>query len=111
MYQTKKILREKIADQLKAEWPVNVEDIELVTTPDEKLGDLALSLAFPLARKLKTNPRVIAARAVELLSGLEGVNRIEVAGGGYINLFLDRQSFFDQKFRNLIPSLSRYFMN
>lgn len=104
MYQTKKILREKIADRLKAEWPVNVEDIELVTTPDEKLGDLALSLAFPLARKLKTNPRVIAARAVELLSGLEGVNRIEVAGGGYINLFLDRQSFFDQKFRNLNKS-------
>ncbi len=104
MYQTKKILREKIADRLKAEWPVTAEDIELVTTPDEKLGDLALSLAFPLARKLKTNPRVIAARAVELLSGLEGVNRIEVAGGGYINLFLDRQSFFDQKFRNLNKS-------
>ncbi|NMC64635.1 MAG: arginine--tRNA ligase [Acidobacteria bacterium] len=104
MYQTKKILREKIADRLKADWPVNVEDIELVTTPDEKLGDLALSLAFPLARKLKTNPRVIAARAVELLSGLEGVNRIEVAGGGYINLYLDRQSYFDQKFRNLNKS-------
>jgi len=104
MYQTKKMLSEKIADRLKAEWPVTAEDIELVSTPDEKLGDLALSLAFPLARKLKTNPRVIAARAVELLSGLEGVNRIEVAGGGYINLFLDRQSFFDQKFRNLNKS-------
>ena len=101
MYQTKKILREKIEDRLKLEWPVTAEDIELTSTPDEKLGDLALSLAFPLARKLRTNPRTIAARAVELLSGLEGVERIEVAGGGYINLFLDRQSFFDQKFKNL----------
>jgi len=104
MYQTKKILSEKIADRLKSEWPVTAGDIELVSTPDEKLGDLALSLPFPLARKLRTSPRAIAARAVELLSGLEGVNRIEVAGGGYVNLFLDRQSFFDQKFRNLNKS-------
>jgi arginyl-tRNA synthetase len=104
MYQTKKILSEKIADRLKSEWPVTAGDIELVSTPDEKLGDLALSLPFPLARKLRTSPRAIAARAVELLSELEGVNRIEVAGGGYVNLFLDRQSFFDQKFRNLNKS-------
>ncbi|HPU93445.1 MAG TPA: arginine--tRNA ligase, partial [Candidatus Saccharicenans sp.] len=101
MYQTKKKLREKIAERLKSEWPVNLDDIELVPTPDEKFGDLALSLAFPLAKKLKTNPRAIASRAVELLSGLEGVERIDIAGAGYINLYLDRQSFFEQKFRNL----------
>jgi arginyl-tRNA synthetase len=101
MYQTKKKLREKIAERLKGEWPVNLDDIELVPTPDEKFGDLALSLAFPLAKKLKTNPRAIASRAVELLSGLEGVERIDIAGAGYINLYLDRQSFFEQKFRNL----------
>ncbi|MDD8020322.1 MAG: arginine--tRNA ligase [Acidobacteriota bacterium] len=104
MYKTKKILRDKIADRLKAEWPVTTDEIDLVSTPDEKLGDLALSLAFPLARKLKTNPRVIATRAAELLAGLEGVEKIEVAGGGYINIFLDRQNFFDQKFRNLNKS-------
>ena len=101
MYQTKKKLREEIAERLKGEWPVNLDDIELVPTPDEKFGDLALSLAFPLAKKLKTNPRAIASRAVELLSGLEGVERIDIAGAGYINLYLDRQSFFEQKFRNL----------
>jgi len=104
MYQTKKKLREKIADRLKSEWPINPNDIELAPTPDEKLGDLALSLAFPLAKKLKTNPRTIASRAVELLTGLEGVERIEIAGAGYINLYLDRQSFFEQKFKNLNKS-------
>ncbi len=97
MFRTKKELKEKILARLSQEFPVTSAELELTPTPDQKLGDLALSIAFPLARKLKTSPRTIALRAAELLSGIEGLDRVETAGAGYINLHLDREKFFREK--------------
>lgn len=97
MFRTKKELKEEITARLSTEFPLTAAELELTSTPDQKLGDLALSIAFPLAKKLKTSPRTIAARAAELLSGIEGLSRVEVAGAGYINLYLDREKFFRKK--------------
>ncbi|MCX8160091.1 MAG: arginine--tRNA ligase [Candidatus Saccharicenans sp.] len=101
MFRTKKKLKEKILARLSPEFPVTAAELELTPTPDQKLGDLALSIAFPLAKKLKTSPRTIATRAAELLSGIEGLSRVEVAGAGYINLYLDRDKFFREKLAGL----------
>src|SRR5437667_8845360 len=61
--------------------------------PRLELGDLALTAPFDLARALRQNPREIAARLAGELSRASGVRRAEVAGGGYVNLFLDRAAF------------------
>ncbi|MGC8745516.1 MAG: arginine--tRNA ligase, partial [Candidatus Saccharicenans sp.] len=104
MLKTKKELKEKIFKRLSPEFPLAAEEVELTATPDPSLGDLALSIAFPLAKKLKTSPRMIARQAVELLSKLEGVEKVELAGAGYINLYLDRKNFFKEKFSRLKKS-------
>lgn len=62
-------------------------------TPKVDLGDLALSIAFELGKKLGRKPRDIASELSPLLSTLPGVARADVAGGGFINLFLDRNAF------------------
>jgi arginyl-tRNA synthetase len=61
--------------------------------PRLELGDLALTAPFDLARSLRRNPREVAARLAKELSDAPGVRRAEVAGGGYVNLFLDRPAF------------------
>ncbi len=61
--------------------------------PRIELGDLALTAPFDLARSLKRKPREIAETLAKDLNGLPGVKRAEVAGGGYVNLFLDRAAF------------------
>jgi len=53
-------------------------------------GELALPVAFQLARQLRRPPRSIAEEIVRELPPLECVAAVEVAGGGYINLRLDR---------------------
>jgi arginyl-tRNA synthetase len=53
-------------------------------------GEFALPVAFQLARQLKKAPRVIADELVAELPAIAGVQSLEVAGGGYINLRLDR---------------------
>ena len=53
-------------------------------------GEFALPVAFQLARQLKKAPRAIAAELAAELPSIDGVQSLEVAGGGYINLRLDR---------------------
>ena len=58
--------------------------------PRRALGDLAVPLAFELARRLRKAPRVIAQEIVAALGTVEGFARIEAAPNGYVNFFLDR---------------------
>ena len=52
-------------------------------------GDLASNIALALAGRLRRSPREIAGDLKERLNGLEGVERIDVAGPGFLNFFLD----------------------
>ena len=61
--------------------------------PRRALGDLAVPLAFELARRLRRAPRLIAQEVAAALGAVEGVARVEAAPNGYINFFLDRPAF------------------
>ena len=56
-------------------------------------GELAIPVAFHLARQLKQPPKTIAAQIVSELGQIEGVSAFEVAGNGYINVRLDRGAY------------------
>ena len=56
-------------------------------------GELAMPVAFHLARQLKRAPVSIAREIVENIGPLEGVSALEVAGNGYINVRLDRGAY------------------
>ena len=68
-----------------------------------EMGDLATTVAFDLARTLRKSPREIAQRLAGELSSAPTVRRVEVAGAGYLNLFLSRGPLF----RALHDSLHR----
>ncbi len=74
---------------------LQVPDVEVTVEfpPSPDLGDLALPTALPLARRLGRNPRDIAAQIAAALEGIPGLARTEIAGPGYLNLFLDRAAF------------------
>jgi arginyl-tRNA synthetase len=72
---------------------IELEDVSFQFPPRVELGDLALTAPFDLARSLRRRPREIADRLAQELAAAPGVRRAEVAGGGYVNLFLDRGRF------------------
>jgi arginyl-tRNA synthetase len=51
-------------------------------------GDYATSVALQLARALKQNPRELATRLVAALAPSPWIERAEVAGAGFVNIFL-----------------------
>jgi arginyl-tRNA synthetase len=71
-------------------------DVEVTTERPPRLvmGEVASPVCFELAKRLKKPPRALAQEIANSLKPIEGVARVEVAGGGYLNLFLDRVAFF-----------------
>jgi len=67
-----------------------IADMSLETPPRRALGDVAVPVAFALARRLRKAPRAIAQELAGALGPIAGVTRVEAAPNGYLNLFLDR---------------------
>src|SRR5258706_2856882 len=67
-----------------------IADMALEMPPRRALGDIAVPIAFALARRLRKAPRAIAQELAGALDAIEGVPRVEAAPNGYLNLFLDR---------------------
>jgi arginyl-tRNA synthetase len=61
--------------------------------PNRALGDLAVTVAFQLARTLRKAPRAIAQELAGALGGVPGVARVVAAPNGYLNLYLDRRRY------------------
>jgi arginyl-tRNA synthetase len=72
--------------------------------PNRALGDLAVAVAFQLARALRKAPRAIAQELVQAVGALPGVNRIEAAANGYLNFYLDRAAFFVPRVRGEVAA-------
>ncbi len=77
---------------LNEKYDVSLPQLAVEQPPNLALGELALPVAFELAKRLRKAPRVIADElAGALVEKLpEGVARVEVAGAGYLNIHLDR---------------------
>jgi len=58
--------------------------------PKIEFGEFALPIAFELARKLRKAPRKIAEEIVAGIGAIPGFEKFEVAGGGYINVRVNR---------------------
>src|SRR6476646_2884524 len=93
-------VQQKLKDQIRAGaselFAVTLDQPNSEIPPKPELGDLAFPLAFELAKLIKQAtgdkvvPRTIAEKLKVRLEELAEVARVEIAGPGYINVFLDR---------------------
>ena len=68
-------------------------NITIQYPPTRPLGDLAITVAFELARTLRKSPQAIAEEIVEALGHIEGVAKAEATKNGYVNIYLDRAHY------------------
>lgn len=68
-------------------------DIVIEMPKDKKNGDYATNVAMQLTKILKQNPRLIAEKIVATIDQARGgIRKIEIAGPGFINFFMDHTS-------------------
>jgi arginyl-tRNA synthetase len=71
------------------------QDVAIVTEkpPRIEMGEAATPVCFELAKRLKRAPRQIAQEIAAQLPPIDGVERVEIAGGGYVNFYFSRAAF------------------
>src|SRR5437868_11312610 len=83
-------LKDVLRATIRSQWNIEPPDVILNQTPKIEMGELATPIAFELARLLKRSPRTLAEELIIRSGKIDGVERVEPAGAGYINFFLDR---------------------
>ena len=92
-------MRERVRSAISLLFDIDLHEIPVEVPPRTELGDLAFPVAFELAKRLKAatgqkqNPRDIASQLTVEMGKVEGVARADVAGAGYLNVYLDRAEF------------------
>jgi arginyl-tRNA synthetase len=99
LLQIQTLLRENLADLSNRMFGVLPDNMVVEIPPKTQFGDLAFPIAFELAKKLKQttgekkNPREIAETLKAELERQTFVQRVDVAGAGYLNVFVNRAAF------------------
>ena len=93
-------LLEGVLDDLVADGklPADLDRANVTLEPpkDPAHGDLATNAAMVLAKGAKTNPRALAELIGRKLEGLPPVMSVEIAGPGFINLWLHADAWRDE---------------
>ncbi|MDD1628159.1 MAG: arginine--tRNA ligase [Methylococcaceae bacterium] len=82
-------------ETLKAEGILGLEiipNISIERTRDAQHGDFASNLALMLAKPAKANPRELAIKIIAALPRHAAVMKVELAGPGFINFFINPNS-------------------
>jgi arginyl-tRNA synthetase len=94
------VVRERLGRALEEAFQIPAAErpaIVIETPPRRAFGDLAVPVAFELARRLRQAPRAIAQTLANTLGPIDGVARVEAAPNGYLNLFLSRAAFLTRR--------------
>lgn len=100
-------VRQIIAESLKRLYPEIATTVELEIPRHENHGDLSCPVAMELAKFLKRAPRKIAEEIVDSLNR-DILSKVEVAGAGFINLWLSRDFIFS-KLSELLRQEEKFF--
>ena len=96
-----------ITDTVRRLYPdLEIPAFNVEVPPNRALGDLAVTVAFQLARPLRKAPKVIAQELAAALGALDGIARIVVAPNGYLNLYFDRPAFLRPRVRGDVKALA-----
>jgi arginyl-tRNA synthetase len=90
--------RDTLAHALKKAFPeIQIDELSLSKPPKVDFGQLASSLCFELAKKLKQKPIAIAEQLVNAAreSSISLIEKVAAAGGGYVNFHADFAKFSD----------------
>jgi len=87
-------LREALERHIQEKYGLELA-IALERPPKIEMGESASPVCFELAKRLKRAPRQIAQEIANSFGKVEGIARVEVAGGGYLNAYFDRAAFWE----------------
>ena len=94
-------LEKALLQRISEKYDIRYDSVNFSIPPKIELGELAVPIAFDLARKVRRPPIEIAKELASDAGGIPGIWKADVAGKGYINFHLDRGAFADALARSI----------
>ena len=98
-------LAQRVRECLREKYGLELDKVVIEQPPKVELGEYALPLSFELAKKLRKAPRKIAEEIVSGIGPVEGFEKLEVAGAGYINASVNRGALASAVGRDEAPAI------
>lgn len=87
-HQIKQLFKQALQDEIE----LTLDEIQIDIPKDNKNGDYSSNLAMRLAKTLKQNPRQLAEKIKQSLDNEALIEKVDVAGPGFINLWIKKTS-------------------
>ena len=107
-----KEIKNLIKDALK-NLTIEVSDIVLEHPEDLKNGDYSTNVALAIAKSIERNPKELAEKIVVEINRLnvdKNIEKVEVAGNGFINFYLSRK-FFTKSIEEILNKVENFGKN
>jgi arginyl-tRNA synthetase len=92
---------------------IEVSDIVIEHPADSKMGDYSTNVALTIAKGVQKNPKELAEQVVAEIFRLnldKSIERVAVAGSGFINFYLSRK-FFSQSVEEIVNKAENFGKN
>jgi arginyl-tRNA synthetase len=86
---------------------VDIDNICIEKPKSNINGDYSTNIAMQLVKKLNSNPREIANNIINSIEDNEIINKVEIAGAGFINFYLNKK-YLLENINNIILSDENY---
>jgi arginyl-tRNA synthetase len=83
-------VRQKFVQAVEEVFSLEIAEPVLGFPPSVDLGEISVTSCFELAKQFRQPPRKIAEQLVPRLLPIPGIERVSIAGSGYVNFHLDR---------------------
>lgn len=105
----KQEIRKNIQESLQKQSLNFAQNIKILEPEEDKFGDYSTNIAFLLAKKIKKNPQEIAQQLQRELIQRDNIFKdVQIAGNGFINLFL-KEDFLYNKLGEVLKTKEAFF--
>jgi arginyl-tRNA synthetase len=92
-------IRQRFVQAVEEVFGIKTSEPVLSFPPKVEMGELSVVSCFELAKQLRQPPRKIAEQLAPRMLPLEGVERVSIAGAGYLNFHLHRARLAAELYR------------
>jgi len=92
-------VREQFVRTVEEVFGITINEPALGFPPSVEMGEISIAACFELAKQLRQAPHKIAEQLAPRLLPLEGVERLSIAGAGYLNFHLNRPAIASALFK------------
>jgi len=107
------MIREELKKAIKEAISVlgfEIEDIHLEHPADLSYGDYSTNVAMVLGKVNSRNPKELAQEIADKISENKSIEKVEVAGAGFINFYLS-QEFFTESIKEILKEKDKWGSN